>query len=151
VSGPQQPGQAYDPGQDAGIAKAWMILLGAGLLEIVWAIALKHSGGFTRLWPSVIGVSSAVGSFCMLSSALKSLPVGTGYAVWVGIGTLGVAIAGIVALGESASPLRLGCLALILVGIVGLKIVEAEGVRCRPPSRFLAGRRSACTTLIDTI
>ena len=89
---------------------AWMILLGAGFLEIVWAIALKRSGGFTLLWPSVIGVSSVVVSFCMLSNALKSLPVGTAYPVWVGIGTLGVALAGIVALGESASPLRLACL-----------------------------------------
>jgi quaternary ammonium compound-resistance protein SugE len=94
------------------------------LLEIVWAIALKQTGGFTRLWPSVIGIAAAVASFCMLSSALQSLPVGTAYAVWVGIGALGVALAGIVALGESASPLRLGFLALILVGIVGLKLVD---------------------------
>jgi quaternary ammonium compound-resistance protein SugE len=103
---------------------AWTILLGAGLLEIVWAIALKHTGGFTRFWPSVIGVSAAVASFSMLSSALKTLPVGTAYAVWVGIGALGVAITGIIALGESASPLRLSFLALILIGIVGLKVVE---------------------------
>jgi quaternary ammonium compound-resistance protein SugE len=103
---------------------AWTILIGAGLLEIVWAIALKHTGGFTRLWPSVVGVTAAIVSFFMLSTALKSLPVGTAYAVWVGIGALGVALAGMVALGESASPLRLGFLALILVGIVGLKLVE---------------------------
>ena len=89
---------------------AWTMLLGAGLLEIVWAIALKYTGGFTRFWPSAIGIVAAVTSFVMLSSALKSLPVGTAYAVWVGIGALGVAIAGIVALGESASPLRLGSL-----------------------------------------
>jgi quaternary ammonium compound-resistance protein SugE len=103
---------------------AWTILVGAGLLEIVWAIALKYTGGFTRLWPSVVGVTAAIVSFFMLSTALKSLPVGTAYAVWVGIGALGVALAGMVALGESASPLRLGFLALILVGIVGLKLVE---------------------------
>ena len=103
---------------------AWTMLLGAGLLEIVWAIALKYTGGFTRFWPSAIGIVAAVTSFVMLSSALKSLPVGTAYAVWVGIGALGVALAGIVALGESASPLRLAFLALILVGIIGLKIVE---------------------------
>jgi quaternary ammonium compound-resistance protein SugE len=103
---------------------AWTILLGAGLLEIVWAIALKYTGGFTRFWPSAIGIVAAVTSFVMLSSALKSLPVGTAYAVWVGIGALGVALAGIVALGESASPLRLAFLALILIGIIGLKIVE---------------------------
>ncbi|HLT01196.1 MAG TPA: SMR family transporter, partial [Geminicoccaceae bacterium] len=96
----------------------------AGLLEVVWAIALKQTDGFTRLWPSVIGITAAVVSFVMLSSALKSLPVGTAYAVWVGIGALGVALAGIVALGESAAPLRVGFLALILIGVVGLKVVE---------------------------
>lgn len=103
---------------------AWTMLLGAGLLEIVWAIALKYTGGFTRFWPSAIGIVAAVTTFVMLSSALKSLPVGTAYAVWVGIGALGVALAGILALGESASPLRLAFLALILIGIIGLKIVE---------------------------
>lgn len=103
---------------------AWTILVGAGLLEIVWAIALKYTDGFTRFWPSVVGVTAAAVSFFMLSTALKSLPVGTAYAVWVGVGALGVAIAGIVALGEDASPLRLVFLALILVGIIGLKIVE---------------------------
>jgi quaternary ammonium compound-resistance protein SugE len=103
---------------------AWAVLVGAGLLEVVWAIALKHTHGFTRLWPSVLGVTAAVVSFVMLSSALKSLPVGTAYAVWVGIGALGVALAGMVALGESAAPLRVGFLALILIGVVGLKIVE---------------------------
>jgi quaternary ammonium compound-resistance protein SugE len=103
---------------------AWAILVGAGLLEIVWAIALKHADGFTRFWPSVVGLVAAAVSFVMLSSALRSLPVGTAYAVWVGIGALGVALAGIVALGESASPLRLGFLVLILVGVIGLKIVE---------------------------
>lgn len=103
---------------------AWVILVGAGLLEIVWAIALKQTGGFTRVWPSVVGVAAAVASFVMLSMSLKSLPVGTAYAVWVGIGALGVAIAGMVAFGESASLPRLGLLALILVGVIGLKIVE---------------------------
>lgn len=101
---------------------SWLLLTGAGLLEIVWAIALKQAGGFNRLWPSVIGIVSAVVSFVMLSLALKQLPVGTAYAVWVGIGALGVAI---LALGESASPARLGLLALILIGVVGLKLVEA--------------------------
>ncbi len=104
---------------------AWTLLVGAGLLEIVWALALKHTGGFTRFWPSAIGVTAAVVSFVMLAAALKSLPVGTAYAVWVGIGALGVAAAGMLFLGEAASPLRLGFLALILVGVVGLKLVEA--------------------------
>lgn len=104
---------------------SWLLLTGAGLLEIVWAIALKQAGGFTRFWPSVIGIVSAVVSFIMLSLALKQLPVGTAYAVWVGIGALGVAIVGILALGESASPMRLGLLALILIGVIGLKLAEA--------------------------
>jgi quaternary ammonium compound-resistance protein SugE len=103
---------------------AWLLLLGAGLLEIVWAIALKQSEGFTRLWPSVIGLVTAWASFLMLAQALKSLPVGTAYAIWVGIGAVGVAAVGIVALGESAAPARLGFLALILIGIIGLKVVE---------------------------
>ena len=77
---------------------SWLLLTGAGLLEVVWAIALKQAGGFTRFWPSLIGIVSAVVSFVMLSLALKQLPVGTAYAVWVGIGALGVALAGIVAL-----------------------------------------------------
>lgn len=104
---------------------SWLLLTGAGLLEIVWAIALKQAGGFTRFWPSLIGIVSAIISFVMLSLALKQLPVGTAYAVWVGIGALGVALAGIVALGESASPMRLSLLALILIGVIGLKLVEA--------------------------
>jgi quaternary ammonium compound-resistance protein SugE len=103
---------------------AWTVLVGAGLLEIVWAIALKHAAGFTRFWPSAIGIAAAVVSFVLLSTALRSLPVGTAYAVWVGIGALGVAITGIIAFGESASLLRVGLLALILIGIVGLKLVE---------------------------
>ncbi len=104
---------------------SWLLLTGAGLLEIVWAVALKQAGGFTRFWPSLIGIISAIISFVMLSLALKQLPVGTAYAVWVGIGALGVALAGIVALGESVSPTRLGLLALILIGVIGLKLVEA--------------------------
>jgi quaternary ammonium compound-resistance protein SugE len=103
---------------------AWAILIGAGLLEIVWAIALKFADGFTRFWPSAIGLAAAVASFVMLSVALKSLPVGTAYAVWVGIGVFGVAIAGMIALGESVSVLRITLLALILAGIIGLKMVE---------------------------
>ena len=103
---------------------AWIMLVGAGLLEVVWALALKQAGGFTRFWPSAIGIASAVVSFVMLSAALRTLPVGTAYAVWVGIGALGVAVAGVLALGESASPARLAGLALILAGVVCLKLVE---------------------------
>lgn len=103
---------------------AWVLLLAAGLLEIVWATALKHAEGFTRLWPSVLAVTTAGASFLLLAAALRSLPVGTAYAVWVGIGALGVALAGILALGEPATPTRLGFLALIVIGVAGLKLIE---------------------------
>jgi quaternary ammonium compound-resistance protein SugE len=103
---------------------AWIALTVAGLLEVVWAIALKESDGFTRPVPSVIGVAAAIASFALLTAALRSLPVGTAYAIWVGMGALGVALVGIVALGEAATPARLGCLALILAGVIGLKAVE---------------------------
>jgi quaternary ammonium compound-resistance protein SugE len=103
---------------------AWLLLVGAGLLEIVWAIALKYADGFTKHWPSVIGLVTAFVSFVLLTMALKSLPVGTAYAIWVGIGALGVAVTGMIAFGESTSPGRLSLLALILIGVVGLKIIE---------------------------
>jgi quaternary ammonium compound-resistance protein SugE len=105
---------------------AWFLLVGAGLLEIVWATALKYSEGFSRIWPGAIAVVAAILSIVMLSIALKSLPVGTAYAVWVGIGAVGVALAGIIFLGEGASFARLAFLALILIGIVGLRIVEVD-------------------------
>ena len=103
---------------------AWGILIAAGLLEIVWAIALKHADGFSHLWPSVLGLTTAWISFVLLAVALRSLPVGTAYAVWVGIGVIGVAAAGILALGEPATPARLGFLALILIGVIGMRLVE---------------------------
>jgi quaternary ammonium compound-resistance protein SugE len=103
---------------------AWFLLVLAAMLEIVWATALERSDGFTRFWPTVIGVTTAALSFVILTFALKTLPMGTAYAVWVGLGALGVAVAGIVALGESAAPARLACLALILLGVVGLKLLE---------------------------
>lgn len=103
---------------------AWLVLIGAGLLEIVWAVALKRADGFTRLWPSVIGLVTAWLSFAMLAFALTSLPVGTAYAVWAGIGAVGVALVGILFLKESASRLRLSFLVMIIVGIVGLRVVE---------------------------
>ncbi|GAA2078328.1 DMT family transporter [Actinomadura alba] len=103
---------------------AWILVLIAALLEIVWALALKVSDGFTKPWPSILGVTTAILSFVLLSLALRSLPVGTAYAIWVGLGALGVALAGIVALGESASTVRLACLTLILIGVVGLRATE---------------------------
>jgi quaternary ammonium compound-resistance protein SugE len=105
---------------------AWTLLLIAGVLEIAFAFAMKASDGFTRLIPAAITVAAGVSSVFLLSLSLRSLPVGTGYAVWTGIGGAGVAILGMLVLGESAAPLRLICLALILAGIVGLKLVSGD-------------------------
>jgi quaternary ammonium compound-resistance protein SugE len=101
---------------------AWIVLITAGALEIVWAIALKHADGLSRLRPSVVGLTTAWVSFGLLALALKSLPVGTAYAVWVGIGATGVALVGIVALGEPFTAARLVFLALIVIGVAGLKL-----------------------------
>jgi quaternary ammonium compound-resistance protein SugE len=101
---------------------SWIILFFAGLLEIGWAIGLKYSEGFTRLWPSVATAAAMAGSVVLLGLAMKQLPVGTAYAVWTGIGAVGTAILGIVLFGESAAAARLVCLGLILAGIVGLKV-----------------------------
>jgi quaternary ammonium compound-resistance protein SugE len=101
---------------------AWVLLLIAGLLEIVWAIGLKYTEGFTRLWPSVLTLVAMTGSVVLLGIAMKSLPVGTSYAVWVGVGAVGTAILGIVLFGESANAGRLLSLGLIVAGIVGLKL-----------------------------
>lgn len=101
---------------------SWIILFIAGLLEVVWAIGLKYTHGFTRLTPSVITVTAMIASIVLLSWAMRSLPVGTAYAVWTGIGAVGAAITGILLLGESASLARIASLALIVAGIVGLKL-----------------------------
>ena len=103
---------------------AWLYLLIAGLFEVAWAIGLKYTEGFTRLIPSIWTVGSMAVSFLFLSLALKTLPVGTAYAVWTGIGAVGVAILGIALLAEPANPLRLGCIGMIVAGIVGLKLVS---------------------------
>lgn len=101
---------------------SWIILFIAGLLEVVWAIGLKYTHGFTRLTPGVITVTAMIVSIVMLSWAMRTLPVGTAYAVWTGIGAVGAAITGILLLGESASLARIASLALIVAGIVGLKL-----------------------------
>ncbi len=102
---------------------AWIYLLVAGLFEVVWAIGLKYTEGWTRLWPSV-GTLAAMGvSFWCLSQSLKSIPIGTGYAIWTGIGAVGAAALGIVLFGDSASWPRLLCIGLIVSGVVGLKVV----------------------------
>jgi quaternary ammonium compound-resistance protein SugE len=100
----------------------WIYLLLAGLLEVVWAIGLKYTEGFTRLWPSVITASAMLASIVLLAMAVKSLPIGTAYAIWTGIGAVGAVILGIVLFGDSASPLRLACVGLVVLGMVGLKL-----------------------------
>lgn len=104
------------------VSVSWIVLFFAGLLEICWAIGLKQSHGFSRLWPSVFTAVTMTGSVLMLSWAMKQLPVGTAYAVWVGIGACGTALIGIFWLGEAASTLRVVSLAAIAAGIIGLKL-----------------------------
>ena len=101
---------------------AWIYLLLAGVFEIGFAIGLKYTEGFTRLWPSMGTIVSASISLWLLTQALRTIPVGTAYAIWTGIGAVGVATLGMVLFSESASPARLGCIALIVAGVVGLKL-----------------------------
>ncbi|QBI51880.1 DMT family transporter [Streptomonospora litoralis] len=103
---------------------AWLLLVLSGLLESVWALALSASHGFTRLWPSLIFAVGLALSMSGLAFALRSIPVGTGYAVWVGIGAVGTAVAGMAWFGESASVAKVVCLLLIVSGIVGLKLLH---------------------------
>ena len=103
---------------------SWIILVLAGLFEIGWAIGLKYTEGFTRLWPSLATIAAMAVSLGLLGLAMKALPVGTAYAVWVGVGAVGTAILGIFLLGEPANPGRLLSLALIVAGIVGLKLAS---------------------------
>ena len=104
----------------------WLYLIGAGLLEVVWATTMKQSEGFTRLTPSLITIVAMLASFSLLALAMRALPLGTAYAIWTGIGTIGTVILGILWLGESANALRLACIALIVLGIAGLKLVSPE-------------------------
>jgi quaternary ammonium compound-resistance protein SugE len=105
---------------------AWLYLFAAGVFEVAWAIGLKYTAGFTRLFPTVATVISMIVSLGLLGLALRTLPVGTAYAVWTGIGTVGTAALGIVLFGESAGALRLVCIGLIVLGILGLKAVSPE-------------------------
>ncbi|MGH3725917.1 MAG: quaternary ammonium compound efflux SMR transporter SugE [Mycobacterium sp.] len=102
----------------------WLVLMLAGLLEVGWAIGLKYTEGFTRLWPTVGTVGSMIVSIALLGLAMKSLPVGTAYAIWVGVGAVGTAILGIVLFGDSANVWRLLSLGLIVAGIIGLKLAS---------------------------
>jgi len=107
----------------------WLILLFAGLLEIVWAVGLKYTDGFTKLWPSVVTLAALVASFFFLAQAIKSIPLGTAYAVWTGIGAVGVATIGMLALGEPRTAIRIVCITLIVVGIIGLKVFGAPALK----------------------
>ena len=103
---------------------AWIYLAVAGLFEVAWALGLKYTEGWTRLWPSVGTLAAMAISFWCLSQALRTIPIGTGYAIWTGIGAVGVAAFGILVFGESASPARLACIAMIVGGVVGLKLAS---------------------------
>ncbi|MBN2647772.1 MAG: quaternary ammonium compound efflux SMR transporter SugE [Thiotrichales bacterium] len=104
----------------------WMILFLAGLFEVAWAIGLKYTDGFSKLWPSVFTLVTMVLSVVLLGWAMKHLPVGTAYAVWVGIGVIGTVILGILLFQESSDPLRLLSVALIIIGIIGVKLSHAD-------------------------
>ncbi|MBX9633161.1 MAG: quaternary ammonium compound efflux SMR transporter SugE [Burkholderiales bacterium] len=102
----------------------WVLLIIAGVLEIGWAVGLKYTDGFTRLWPTVMTVGAMIASLALLGLAVRTLPLGTAYAVWTGVGTVGTAILGMALLGEPANAARIGCIALIVGGIVGLKVLH---------------------------
>ncbi len=104
---------------------AWIYLVGAGLFECGWAIGLKYTDGFTKLTPSLLTVSAMGISFWLLSAAMKTIPIGTAYAIWTGIGAVGVAILGMLLFGESRDVMRVICLLFIVSGIVGLKLVSS--------------------------
>lgn len=105
---------------------AWLILFLAGLLEIAWAVGLKYTEGFTRLWPSVFTVLAMIASFFLLAQALRSIPVGTGYAVWTGIGVIGTTLFGLFLFREPATAGRMVCIALIVAGIIGLRFFSGQ-------------------------
>jgi quaternary ammonium compound-resistance protein SugE len=106
---------------------AWIVLFFAGLCKIGWAVGLKYTAGFSRLWPSVATVAAMLASVVLLGWSLKVLPLGTAYAVWTGIGAVGTAILGMLLFGEPREATRLACIALIVAGIVGLKLVTPDG------------------------
>jgi quaternary ammonium compound-resistance protein SugE len=103
----------------------WIVLVIAGLFEVAWATGLKYTEGFTRLWPSAWTVAAMAVSLLLLAQALKTLPIGTAYAVWTGIGAVGTAVMGIILFGESRDAMRLACIAVIVAGIVGLRLSSA--------------------------
>ncbi|MGQ0793253.1 MAG: quaternary ammonium compound efflux SMR transporter SugE [Deltaproteobacteria bacterium] len=104
----------------------WGYLIIAGILEVLWAVGLKYTYGFTRITPSVFTVAVMIASFIFLSLALKTIPLGTGYAIWTGIGAVGTTTLGIILFAEPATAVRLGCIGLIVAGIAGLKITSGH-------------------------
>ena len=110
-----------DPTTNTGFVMKWIILVIAGLLEVVWAVGLKYTEGFTRTWPSVVTIAAMIASVVLLGIAMKELPVGAAYGIWVGIGAVGAAIMGIMLFGESVSAIKVVSLLLIVAGIAGLK------------------------------
>jgi quaternary ammonium compound-resistance protein SugE len=101
---------------------AWVYLICAGVLEVVWAFSMKQSEGFTRLWPTVITIVVMIASFALLSVSMKSLPLGTAYTIWTGIGAVGAFVVGIAVLGEAANPMRIAAAVLIISGLVLMKL-----------------------------
>ncbi|RKS84639.1 quaternary ammonium compound-resistance protein SugE [Orbus hercynius] len=104
---------------------AWIYLIIAGIFEIIWVISLKYSHGFTRLTPSIVTILTMICSFVLLAQAIKSLPMGTAYAVWTSIGIIGATLIGIFVFNESMAPIRLICLALVIIGVIGLKLTSS--------------------------
>ena len=113
---------------------AWICLLIAALFEVIWAVGLKSTVGLTRLWPSVFTVLASIVSFVLLAQATKTLEVGTSYAIWTGIGAAGTAALGILWYGESASLARVICIALVVVGVVGLKLTASDQPAAKTPA-----------------
>lgn len=120
---------------------AWLLLVLAGLLEVGWAAGLKSTQGFTRFWPSVATVSAIVLSLLLLGQSVRSIPIGTAYAVWTGIGAVGAAAIGMTLFGEPATIVRLLCLGLILAGIVGLKLTAGPADASGPPQTSVGADR----------
>lgn len=117
---------------------AWVYLLIAGLLEIGWAVGLKYTEGFSRPVPTVITIVIMIASFFTLSLALREIPLGTGYAVWTGIGAVGTAIAGMILFGESKDAIRLACITVIVAGIIGLKLASSNDSDIDPSRKMTA-------------
>ncbi len=105
---------------------AWVTLVVAGLVEVAWAVGLKYTAGLTRFWPSALTVAGGLASFVLLAQAARTIPIGTAYAVWTGIGAVGTAALGIVLFDEPRDALRLACIGLVVVGAVGLKLASAR-------------------------